>query len=501
MSLESVKEFHAAGSGRYLVGVVGSGPAMENLRRIFEREDFIFAFPRVKIVGWVPDGDGQVGDTAPISSFLQGLPVFPTVESLFAARPGISLALDVSADSRYAEALRGAAPNTVTIVTPESIMEFCAAAEDGRLAIGGGEGLRRAKSMFGVLMDQMEDDIFILDPQGHIVDMNRFATESRGLARQEYLGRYCGDLDPTLPCGDDTGPCSYCIARDTGKRSENLNTVIMPSGKIRYLHTLCFPLLDQHGIPSQYLFVRRDVTEKQQMELRLQQTEKMAAIGELSTYMAHEIRNPLFSIGGFANALLRNAALDENAREKARIIFEESRRLDVILTNILNFARPTEQEMGVFDVEPVIRQTMSLMTLGSIERGIVSETVIEPGLPKAQGNSENLKQCLINLVKNALEAMPGGGIVTVRAKRSSGNVRIEVEDTGAGIAPELQEQVFSPFFSTKHEGAGLGLAMTRKVIEEMGGKVLLKSSLGQGSLITLILPAAFAVDERDQTKA
>lgn len=492
--MESVKDHHSPGAGRYLIGLVGNGPVMEYLDRIFAREDFAFAFPRVKIAGWVPEEGGALEESAERPTFLRGQAVFPTVESLFAARPGIQLALDVSGDSRYAKVLRASAPADVTIVAPESALLFCAAAEDGRLAIGGGEGLRKARNMFGLLMDQTEDDIFILDAHGKILEMNRFAAESRGVARQDYLGRPCGDLDSSIPCCGEGGQCSYCNTRDTGKRSESLNTMVMPNGKIRHLHTVCFPVLDPLGIPSQFLFVRRDVTERQQMEQRLQQAEKMAAIGELSTYMAHEIRNPLFSIGGFANALLRNSALDENAREKARIIFEESRRLDVILTNILNFARPTDQELGVFDVEPVIRQTMSLMTMGSGERGIKADTVIEPGLPKVQGNAENLKQCLINLVKNAMEAMPDGGIVTVRAKRNDGTVRIEVEDTGGGIAPEIQDQVFSPFFSTKHEGAGLGLAMTRKVIEEMGGKVLLRSTLGRGSTITLVLPAALAVE-------
>ena len=495
MPLKYTKEENAPGMRRYFIGLIGSGPALTSLGQVFEREDFIFTFPRVKIAGWVPDPENGNMEAVPKPDFLRGQLLFPSVEQLFSSRPGILLALDVSEDGRHASAIRSAAPPNVAIADPRSVLEFCEATRDGRLAIAGGEGLRRAKNMYGLLMDQMDDDIFILDSRGHILEMNRFAAESRGVSRQDFIGRFCGELDSSLPCNDDSNPCSFCEARDSGKKSENVSTVLMPNGKMRYLHIFCFPILDQNGLPTQMLYVRRDVTEKQQMEQRLQQTEKMAAIGELSTYMAHEIRNPLFSIGGFANALLRNPTLDADAREKARIIFEESRRLDVILTSILNFARPTKQELGEFDVEDVIRQTMSLMTMGSVERGIAAETQIEAGLPKALGNAENLKQCLINLVKNALEAMPGGGLVSVRAKRSNGNVQIEVEDTGTGIPPELQDQVFSPFFSTKGEGAGLGLAMTRKVIEEMGGKVVLKSLQGRGTTITLILPAAFAVND------
>ncbi len=135
----------------------------------------------------------------------------------------------------------------------------------------------------------------------------------------------------------------------------------------------------------------------------------------------------------------------------------------------------------------------------NIERGAAhiqstfNNTIVT--ITDVQGNAENLKQCLINLVKNAFEAMDDAGTLTIHAHRNSGYVRIDVEDTGKGIAPDIQEQVFSPFFSTKSDGAGLGLAMTRKIIEEMGGKVLLKSRLGQGTAVTLLLPAALDVSE------
>ncbi|MDR1359716.1 MAG: PAS domain-containing sensor histidine kinase, partial [Deltaproteobacteria bacterium] len=310
-----------------------------------------------------------------------------------------------------------------------------------------------------------------------------------------FVGRHCEDLDPHLFCTDGEVPCSFLQARASGKKAESMGADVLPDGRIRHLHTLCFPLKSRGETTPQFLYIRRDVTEWLQLSKRLQQAEKLAAIGELSTYVAHEVRNPLFSIGGFANALLRHPALDEEAREKARIIVAESRRLDVIVSNIINFARPTSQEMGVFDVAQVVRQTLSLMTIGSEERGIRAENVLEDGLPKVQGNAENLKQCLINLVKNSLEAMPEGGSLTIRCLRDKDMVRISVEDTGKGIAQEIQTQIFNPFFSTKDSGAGLGLAMSRKIIEEMGGRVELKSREGVGTTVTVFLPVALAVSD------
>jgi PAS domain S-box-containing protein len=360
-----------------------------------------------------------------------------------------------------------------------------------------GGNLRKSQKLFALVSEQLNGDILVLDHSGVVVDLNQHAAEVRHMTKEQILGKRCCDQDIPMPfCMDDSMECAFVAAKDSGQEVERIFSEVTPDGRMRYIRAVCFPVPDvvtKLGSSSLYLYIRRDVTEQQRLEQRLQQSEKMAAIGELSTYMAHEIRNPLFSIGGFANALMRNPSLNDLAKEKARIIYDESRRLDVILTNILNFARPTEQALGEFAPETVARQTIELMTIGSEELDITVVLEIEPNLPKAYGNAENLKQCLINLVKNALEAMSGGGTLTLRAARSGSFVRIEVEDTGRGIPADLQRQIFSPFFTTKKQGSGLGLAMTRKNIEEMGGKVSLESTEGKGTCITLSLPVALAV--------
>ena len=500
MGLQSVISYSIEDAKQYYMGLVGQGPALDAFARVMDREDFATAFPRAKVIGWVPTpGRLPDDDSIYVPTILRHKPLFADVPSLFAACPGIQLAVDLSADSRYMESLRAYAPAAVSLCTSGALLRFCSASEDGRLAIGGGESLRKAQKLFALLVDQVDGDILIMDGEGTILDVNHHAAETRGMTRSQLIGKTCADLDiPLRFCFDDEPNCPYHEAKNTGKPAEHTFAQVMSSGRVRYINAVCFPVADALGAPSQYLYIRRDVTEKQHLEQRLQQTEKMAAIGELSTYMAHEIRNPLFSIGGFANALLRNPSLNDLAREKARIIYDESRRLDVILTSILNFARPTEQAMGEFDAATVARQTIELMTLGSEERGITVVLDIEAGLPKASGNAENLKQCLINLVKNALEAMPNGGVLTLRAGRQDSYVHIVVEDNGKGIPANIQEQIFSPFYTTKNSGAGLGLAMTRKVIEEMGGKVFLESQPGKGTRITLLVPVALAVEEQEE---
>jgi PAS domain S-box-containing protein len=411
--------------------------------------------------------------------------------------------VDLSPDNRYMERLRAIAPPLVSLFSSDSMLRFCAAIDDGRLRVGiPGSAGRKSQKLFALLVDQVDGDILILDESGIILDANRHAAESCGLKPADLVGKRSAELSQKCGfCFHDEQHCSFQGARATGKQTEHTFTYVLPDGRARDVRNICYPVADAFGSPNLYLYWQRDITERHQMEQRLQQSEKMAAIGELSTYMAHEIRNPLFSIGGFANSLLRNPSLNEFAREKAGIIYDESRRLDAILTSILNFARPTQQAIGIFDAATVARQTVDLMCIGSEERGITVKVEIAEGLPKVSGNAENLKQCLINLVKNSLEAMPSGGALTVRARQEGPYVRLEVEDTGAGIAPDVQEKVFSPFYTTKHGGAGLGLAMTKKVIEEMRGKVELESALGRGSRISLLVPVALAVEEEGEAAA
>ena len=502
MDLQNIIGCSKDQSSRFRVAFVGQGPVLDAFARIAAQDDFPHTFPRAKIVGWVPTpGSLSYKHNLGGPDILLRRRLFADVADLFSTYPGLHLVFDLTPDSRHMQSLRAHAPAAVTLCAAETLQRFCAAVEDGRMAMSGGENLRKAQKLFALLVDQLEGDILILDHEGVILYINQHAAEDRGMSRSQIIGKHCADVDiPLYFCRDGAQACPYYAARDSGRESEHTFSEVLPSGRMRYIQASCFPVLDAQGMSSQYLYIRRDVTERQHLEQRLQQTEKMAAIGELSTYMAHEIRNPLFSIGGFANALLRNSSLNDLAREKARIIFDESRRLDVILTNILNFARPTEQAMGEFDPAAVARQTIELMTIGSDERGITVVVDIEPHLPKASGNAENLKQCLINLVKNALEAMPDGGTLTLCAARSDSYVRIDVEDTGRGIPADLQEKIFSPFFTTKNKGSGLGLAMTRKVIEEMGGKVSLESGEG-GTRITLFVPVALDVETDADTPA
>jgi len=347
-------------------------------------------------------------------------------------------------------------------------------------------------ALFNSLIDQFEEDIVIVDVQGTILNLNKSLQEAWGGAREEFIGKSCMDVEkPEFACLNNQ-PFFENILAAKQRVTENY-TDVTPDGRMNHYHINAFPLCDENGIIQRVIVTRRNTTAEVQIEQRLYQSQKMAAIGELSTYIAHEIRNPLFAIGGFANALMRIPTLDDAAREKARIILEESRRLDQILKSIINFARPTEQTIGAVDINELAVQTVEVMSFAAEKKVSIVLELVE-NLPKVHGNEEMLKQCLINLIKNSQEAMEEGTI-TVRSKYLDGLVCLEVADNGPGIPQDLQEKIFSPFFSTKDKGSGLGLAMTRKIINEISGKLLLHSRVGLGTLVTLVLRPVLAVSE------
>lgn len=495
MMLTKMLGFDINGMAPFSIGVVGYGVAMEALARLIESLDFTVTFPNLRFAGWVP---GEPPVVSSIPHPFCSCARFDDVASLVAACPDIRAVLDLSPDCRHIPAIRASVPAITVIATSDAVLRFCTAVYDGRLSMGVGERNSKAQQLFGLLVDQIDGDMLILDEDGLILDVIHYAAESRGILSRDMIGRPCTDFDRDGSFCLHTKECPFERAKQSGKTAERAFDLTLPSGRVQYMHSVCVPVTDAFGGPTHYMYLRRDITEQFRLRKLLEMQEKDAALGRLTLYLAHEIRNPLFAIGGFANALYRSVALDASAREKARIIVDESRRLDIILNKILNFARSTEQPMGEFAAEEVIRQSLELMNFQKEQHesngsSIDVEINLEPNLPLVRGNADSVRDSLSNMIKNSLEAMPEGGTLSLSAKRTTDYVMIEVRDTGRGIPADLRDQIFNPFFSTK-QGMGLGLAMSRKLLEEMGGKVMLDGTSAEGTSIYMFIPVALAVD-------
>ena len=357
-------------------------------------------------------------------------------------------------------------------------------------------GWSLSEAFLTTVVDGMREDILLLDPSGRVVDCNRSVVEHLGQDREDIIGLHCRELQDGDFCRRDRTGCPFARTVATGRKADAVHTRLDANGRLEYYRVYTYPLFGDDGELAYVVEMRRDITRRTHTEQRLQQAHKMAAIGELSTYIAHEIRNPLFAIGGFARSLLRDESLGEDSRGKVNIILEEARRLDGILKAILNYAKPTEAGASEVDLNLVAGETVQLMGLGCGEKHVDLQTSLAPDLAQARGEPELLKQCLINMVKNSMEAMgQGGGRIVVTTGMEGKQVFVRVEDDGPGIPDDVKLRVFNPFFSTKDEGSGLGLAMTRKIVEDAGGSVRLVSQVGEGTSVTIYLRPALAVND------
>ncbi len=475
------------------IAIAGQGPLLDRLWNIVSRSRFKKALPQTMVVAFLRKGD--LADDRRESLLKSGLPVFSSCDEMFAAFPDIRLVLEVDKESSYYAALRAQAPLDVNILNSQAVQFICDAIEHGQFILDGAMRLMRLRQSLTTIINNLNSDVIILDSAGTTLDVNDHFIKRLGKKRESLIGKPCETLEgPELCCNkEDEGECPWQAAVRTQSKYSSVYSRVHEN-MLQYFKIDVFPLPDDGG-RVQYILIRDDITDAFQLQQRVQQSEKMAAIGELSTYIAHEIRNPLFAIGGFANSLLRTAGLDPSGREKAAIILEESQRLDGILKSILNFSKPVESPMGEFDLGQVASQTVKIMSMGDGNRHIETKLSIKEGLPHARGNADLVKQSLINLIKNAQEAMPDGGIITVSVRKTAGNLELAVQDTGTGIAPKVLERIFNPFFSTKSKGAGLGLAMTKKLIEDMGGKLEVRSQVGKGTLVRVLLLPALAVHD------
>ncbi|HHT9154068.1 MAG TPA: sensor histidine kinase, partial [Candidatus Hypogeohydataceae bacterium YC40] len=221
---------------------------------------------------------------------------------------------------------------------------------------------------------------------------------------------------------------------------------------------------------------------------RLLRSERLVAIGEMSTYIAHEIRNPLVTIGGFARSIEKARPKEEEVATAARIIVEEVSRLEKILANIRDFSKPQEPRKVRVHINTLLEDICYLMEGYLKEKGVNLVKNFSIDLSPIFLDPAQIKQVFLNIIKNALESMEGGGTLTIKTTQEEQYVRTDISDTGHGMSREIMEKICSPFFTTKPYGTGVGLAISQKIIDDHDGKLLFCSAEGRGSTFSVLLP-------------
>lgn len=264
---------------------------------------------------------------------------------------------------------------------------------------------------------------------------------------------------------------------------QNFNNLEITTGSKSYLVSR-FILTGPGPEEICYATVINDITEHKQQQLQLQRLATLSAVGELAAGAAHEIRNPLTTVRGFLQ-LLREKVTDPRTAELSQLAIEEVDHINNIVTSMLQLAKPENGQIGPLDINQIINETWDLYTYSGIRKGISYEKELAYGLPLLAGNAKQIKQVLLNLLKNAENACNPGDKIKVNTYVDNHVICLSVTDTGKGIVPEQLEKIFNPFYTTSSSGTGLGLAICNRIVADHQGTIKVDSQPGMGTTFTV----------------
>ncbi|MBI5552523.1 MAG: two-component sensor histidine kinase [Desulfobacterales bacterium] len=234
--------------------------------------------------------------------------------------------------------------------------------------------------------------------------------------------------------------------------------------------------------------IQKRAQEQLKLKEQLSRAKHLSSLGEMVAGVSHEIRNPLGIISSSAELLQKKMAQDDPMGKIPSIIIEESSRLNAIITDFLNFAKPKAPNLLACRIEDVIDKNIRFLATQTESRGYKIHTYFDNGLPVIQGDADMLYQAFLNIFINAMQAMPDGGEIAVWAKSANNSLWVAVEDQGNGISPQAMEKIWDPFFTTKDKGTGLGLGIVRNIIEAHGGQVRMDNRPEGGARVSIRLP-------------
>lgn len=331
--------------------------------------------------------------------------------------------------------------------------------------------------------------IYTVDREMTIASWNRKMEELSGVAESDALGRNLFALFPGLEQEGFGERIRRVAASGQPERLRLAHRNLR--GEMRFQKRRLTPLID-HGATVGVVVLVEDITEFKQLLDQTIQSEKLAEIGRLSAALAHEVNNPLAVIVYAAQLLLREEEVSPFQLELLERIESESERLKALTGSLLSFSRDGEAPRRITDLNEVLGDVLRLIRYEFIRRGVSLHEDLG-SVPLVTADPNRIKQVFINLAMNAAQALPAGGMLTVRSGRSgTGDVEVVFADNGPGIPEPLRERIFEPFFTTKKsgEGTGLGLYICRTIVQEHEGRLLAESPPGGGAVFRLLLPPA-----------
>ncbi|MEW6247664.1 MAG: PAS domain S-box protein [Nitrospirota bacterium] len=340
------------------------------------------------------------------------------------------------------------------------------------------------------LFELVQDGIMLTDTDGRLLEWNPAMERMTGWKREEVIGR-----TPAVLKSGKHAPEFYerlwqairsghaFVDRFVNRRKDGSEFLVWESVS---------PVKDPDGAIRYYLAILTDLSEREQMLEALRHTEQVKLVGQLAGGILHEIRNPLIGLGSLAMHLAEQDTLPPAARDRCRLIAREAARIDELLESHLGQLRPRPFDLRPCDLPALLDDTLTLLRPNLLKHRIAVKKDLEADLPSVEVSRAHIQQVCLNIAMNAIEAMPGGGDLTIAMKRDTrrtAGVLVTFTDTGRGIPPEDLKHIYEPFFTSgKAKGVGLGLTITQDIVERHGGQLAIHSPPGSGAVVEIWLP-------------
>ena len=347
---------------------------------------------------------------------------------------------------------------------------------------GSQQKLKTITAFTDVLVSSMPLGIVSLELSGTIHSMNQSSRNILGL-QGDYRGKHYRDVFPEELLAGVTS------LLDTTESVKDLELALSEASQEKTVHLICVVIESEHNDEASHMFLFQDLTKQKSLERELRRNERHTALGKMAAGVAHELRNPLSSIKGLA-LLLRAKFTDRSAGwEEADLLVSEVNRLDRSISELLDYAKPGSLQLSQVSLGETIHKAIQLIRSDAQSQGVEIRVFHEDETMCIDGDQDKLIQLFLNLFLNGLQAMKEGGSLEIKTSQIDNRVQIVVSDTGHGVAAQIKDRLFDPYFTTKNEGTGLGLSLCAKIVEDHRGTIQLESMEGEGTVVSVTLTA------------
>jgi len=346
----------------------------------------------------------------------------------------------------------------------------------GEQVRGAKEDLKQMRGNVQQLLERMEDAVLLFDEEEKLVNAGRALEKFLGRGRWEMSGAHVSELfAPGTAAGD--------LIQGAMALKQNVTNAELTLGERRTV--LDLEVLEAKG----FLLTIRDAEAKQSISRQLDVSQRLSALNRLTGGVAHEIKNPLNSIGLHLEILKeRVGGADPVAEEELRILRDETKRLDRVVKTFLDFTKPVELKLAPLDLFELVNNLAQFLMPEAQSKKVKLSLVCETERSRIRGDADLLKQAFLNLLRNGMEAMPEGGPLSIQIRKEPVEIVVEIRDQGIGIPLESYNKIFQLYFTTKTQGSGIGLAVTYRVVQLHNGSIHFESKAGEGTMFELRFP-------------